>query len=452
MKKILLGLVICFVFVPYSFVQAQQFPENIFYEGFLAVQSAQLTSDGNIAILSKGNKLLLIDKDANVLWDKAINYEKHMGFYSMSLIEGNKFLLAGSIGWVPIMAFIDQDGELIETVTLEEGEGRRLLAAIRLENSDYFVMEMLDGDSWNYKVLPVELKRLNESFEELWSYEFVDSYYPPNYSYRYRIGQKPDQSLVAFCNYGIMDIPVLAIYSPDGELLFSNWGSNYTIGTDMALDNYGNVFTTGYSPYVYGKAVLSGYSADNSGLVFQRYFDDGETAAYGICVVDSNLVAETGWHNDDLFFRLINYDADSLKLFFYNSFPQQTGVAVLSDGTDIFVIGGEGRGIHLTNNFLITIPIDSLFASITKRKRENKLSVWPNPFRDNIYFDANSFHQTSDPVVEIFTLQGKKVYEGVLINNSGTTALNLSFLDSGVYILSVTFTDKRRLFNRIIKL
>lgn len=450
MKKTLLCLVICLVFNLSSFVQAQQFPENVFYEGLLTVQSALLTSDGNIAILSRGNKLLLIDKEANVLWEKAIDYEKDMTFYSMSLIEGNKFLVAGSIGWVPIMAFIDEDGELIETIALEEGEGRQLLAAIKLNNSDYFVMEMHYG-GYYAKLHPIKVKRLNGSYEEIWQTGFSNDYSPQFY-YRYRLGQRPDQTLVAYCNLGYLTL-YLGIFSPEGDVIdLYDFLYSYAYATDMYIDDYGNIFASGYSPTFYEQATLLAVGSDNSTLFAQRYFDEGITAAYGVCAVDSNLVVQTGKYNDDLFIYFCNNQGDSLKLLLYNSFPKQNGVAVLSDGTDIFVIGGEGPGLGLINNFLITIPIDSLFVSVPKNSIQQEIPIRPNPFHDYIYFDANSFQHTSKPLIEIFSLQGTKVYEGNLTTDIGTTAFNLSFLDSGVYILSVTLADKRRLFNRIVKL
>ncbi len=450
MKNSFLYLVIYLVFNTYSSLQAQQFQEEIYYKGLLTVQSALLTSDGNIAILSRGNKLLLIDKEANVLWEKAIDYEKDMVFYSMSLIEGNKFLIAGSIGWVPIMAFIDEDGELIETVALEAGEGRKLLGAMKLDNSDFFVMEM-HYDGYYAKLHPVKVKRLNGLYEEIWESGFSTDY-APQYFDRYRVGQRPDQSLVAYCNIGSLTL-FLGIFAPEGGTigLYDFWGS-YAYATDLDIDDYGNVFATGYSPTFYEKATLLVVENDNSLLFSERYFDEGITAAFGVCAADSNLVVQTGRYNDDLFIYFTNNQGDSLKLLLYNSFSKQNGVAVLSDGTDIFVLGGEGPGLGLTNNFLITIPIDSLFSSVPKNKMQQKIAIRPNPFHDYIYFDGNNFQNSPEPLVEIFNLQGTKVYEGILETAIGDTKLNLGFLNSGVYILTVKLADNQRLYNRIIKL
>ncbi len=348
------------------------------------------------------------------------------------------------------MAFIDQDGELIETVALEEGEGRRLLAAIKLDNSDYFVMEM-HYDGPNVKYHSVKVKRLDESFDEIWQRGFVVSY-SPQHIYRYRLGQRPDQSLVAYSTLDPLSL-YLTFYTPEGETIVSiDDLYSYSDATDMYIDDSGNVYALGYSPNFYKKSTLIVIGNDNSYLFGQRYFDEGITAAYGVCAVDNNLVVQTGRYNDDLFVYFCNNQGDSLKLLLYNSFPKQTGVAVLSDGTDIFVIGGEGQGLGLTNNFLITIPLDSLFVSVPKNSIQQEIPIRPNPFHDYIYIDVNSFQQTPDPLVEIFSLQGTKVYQGILKTDNGTTAFNLSFLDSGVYILSVTLADNRRLFNRIIKL
>jgi hypothetical protein len=450
MRKHLLYLLVSLIFNSYSFIQAQQSQEKIFYKGLLNVQSALLTSDGYIAILSRGNKLLLIDKEANVLWEKDIDYEKDMVFYSMSLIDGNKFLIAGCIGWIPIMAFIDQEGGLIETVALEPGVGRKLLAAIKLDNSDYFAMEMHYDTGYHTKYHPVFIKRLTGSFEEIWQRSFVSSYLP-QYNLRYRLGQRFDQTLVAYGDLQHIS-PYLKVLSPEGVPVFEyDLLYYYAIASDLDIDTYGNIFASGYSPTFYKMATLLVVDKNNSVLHDNRYFDEGITAAFGICGADSNLVVQTGRYNDDLFVYFTTYQGDSLKLLLYNSFPKQNGVAVLSDGHDIFVIGGEGTGLSLTNNFLITIPIDSLYVSVPGNSIQQEIPIRPNPFQDYIYLDGNSFRNTSEPLIEIYSLQGTKVYAGILKTNIGDTKLNLDFLNSGVYILTVILDDNKRLYNRIVK-
>lgn len=74
----------------------------------------------------------------------------------------------------------------------------------------------------------------------------------------------------------------------------------------------------------------------------------------------------------------------------------------------------------------------------------SKLSVYPNPFKDEI-----SVNVDANAKVEIFNLIGEIVYNGKI--NSGTTSLNLSNIATGVYLMKITTENNQSKTVKIVK-
>lgn len=424
--------------------------EQYFYKGNMLIQTALLTSDGHIAILFNKKKLILIDKQANVLWQKDIDAGQNTKFYSMSLIDGNKFLVAGSLNRTPYLAFLDADGTMTDLVGIDNETDSKLLAAIKLDNSDYLVLKMIFSTEWS-KYYPVKLIRLNSSFEEIWSVSVVSVYEPP--SNRYKLEQKPNGSLAVLCNWDPLTVPFFGVYTADGQKLFGyEWKStSHKIATDMALDEYGNVFVTGYSTSI---ARACYFALNNSCNLFsyQDYFDAGTTASYGIAVADSNIIVETGSHLDEMFVRFIDQKAELLKLFHFNSLPNQCGNAILSDMEKVYVIGGQKSSGLSINNHLITIALDTLLTSANDPALQDLILVKPNPFSDYLHLETAQLTDEYLMDYAVYNLQGLKVCSGKIVSQSGSAVLNLAFLNSGVYIFAIRSEANRWIYNKIVKL
>jgi hypothetical protein len=75
----------------------------------------------------------------------------------------------------------------------------------------------------------------------------------------------------------------------------------------------------------------------------------------------------------------------------------------------------------------------------------SEITVYPNPFNDVI--NITGLSEANSTQVEIYNLQGQKVYSENLSSN--TAALDLSVLKKGMYLLRVTQDDQRMLLKLI---
>lgn len=91
------------------------------------------------------------------------------------------------------------------------------------------------------------------------------------------------------------------------------------------------------------------------------------------------------------------------------------------------------------NSDTIIITVDE--SNFVDNFKRNSIKVYPNPSRDfiNIEFD-NKFN--SSLLVEIYTINGTKVYKNSINGNSLNDQINLSNLPNGIYLLSIKTKEK----------
>lgn len=95
--------------------------------------------------------------------------------------------------------------------------------------------------------------------------------------------------------------------------------------------------------------------------------------------------------------------------------------------------------IQSNNNFGNTIYIDDLsFSQVVTSVNESKnmnMSVYPNPFHDNMYIDIDAI---DDPCgLEVYDIMGRLVYSGELTESHVNVGQALESNDSGVYFIKV---------------
>ena len=81
------------------------------------------------------------------------------------------------------------------------------------------------------------------------------------------------------------------------------------------------------------------------------------------------------------------------------------------------------------------------FASINELNSES-LKFYPNPASEHLIFENPTFDE-----VTVFSLDGKLIAEKQLIANS----INISNLDSGIYLISVNGKNNEKITKRFVK-
>jgi bacillolysin len=98
-------------------------------------------------------------------------------------------------------------------------------------------------------------------------------------------------------------------------------------------------------------------------------------------------------------------------------------------GTYNFLAGSgvlpHGNSVLYVDN----LNFDNLITGISDVKEVNKISLYPNPTSDRFFIDANTTDKLS---VDLYDINGRHV-----LNIIGTTDIDVSNLDNGVYTLTI---------------
>ncbi|AXG71438.1 internalin-J [Kordia sp. SMS9] len=79
--------------------------------------------------------------------------------------------------------------------------------------------------------------------------------------------------------------------------------------------------------------------------------------------------------------------------------------------------------------------------SVDDFNSNNKIKIYPNPAKNNLYIESNQQIET----IEIYTLLGEKVVE------AKTTTINISNLNSGIYLIKIISLNRNVLTKKFIK-
>ena len=93
-------------------------------------------------------------------------------------------------------------------------------------------------------------------------------------------------------------------------------------------------------------------------------------------------------------------------------------------------------------------PVVDYNVGIINNKENRQLSIFPNPTKGVIYLETDMF--ANDAKVSIYNSAGVLVYKSLVNSYDQNYKIDLSELESGMYIINVT-SDQKTLFNKIIK-
>jgi hypothetical protein len=89
---------------------------------------------------------------------------------------------------------------------------------------------------------------------------------------------------------------------------------------------------------------------------------------------------------------------------------------------------------------ILNIVLDSTVSTFLDEKNKQQISIYPNPASDfiNVSFKGNN----SDKQLVIFNSLGKVIYEEKVISGTKTSRIDISFMESGFYILELRDENK----------
>lgn len=105
---------------------------------------------------------------------------------------------------------------------------------------------------------------------------------------------------------------------------------------------------------------------------------------------------------------------------------------------------------HESNGMIGTIEV--MPTGIREAIKENYVSLFPNPFANNLTIDIKSYNSSSKTMIEVFDIAGKKHFQTQFNNENkhGRINLNLEYLAKGVYFIAITNDEKSNTY-KIVK-
>lgn len=183
-------------------------------------------------------------------------------------------------------------------------------------------------------------------------------------------------------------------------------------------------------------------------LVFQRYVTDVEGTMYPVLGALQNPNASVAVST--------NPDADVSELTFldeintvgYDWKQFENGSYTVASDTYYYLKTGNGKLYRFrflsfegatTGNFSLAYEDVSERLAVSAFEFENTLKIYPNPVTEGMVFISYDVDKTDKLNVEIFTLNGQRMFsKSFNTSYSGTAQLDVSNLASGIYMVKMT--------------
>lgn len=104
----------------------------------------------------------------------------------------------------------------------------------------------------------------------------------------------------------------------------------------------------------------------------------------------------------------------------------------------------NGMKTSITSNYMAYITVTSF--SVNENSKSKDFVVYPNPVKDWLHVTLPEYNSTS--TIQIYSVEGKKVYQNSVPSNSRSSEINVSKLPQGSYVIKLindngnTFTQK----------
>ncbi len=432
---ILLALNSSLISQPYIFEKVYDWSTDDITMDFIS------TEDNGYALLSRSeNKIFVLKMDSNgdSLWTFYFDSGYHGGypyFNNMELIQtnNNDLLVAGQFDNGCILLRLNNEGDSITSF-------RRYYTGL---SSFRGVVELADGDliitsMWLYDYsLPINtLHRYSPDGELVW-----EKYYNTDGISKITLTSDDELLMIKVDIFG----PTMVIERRD---LFGNRtmvnglgdGGGFKIIESLGGDYYAAV--QGY----YQDENYYAMKLDTAGNPEWRIFNQFESYGFprSICELKPNLFAICGEINDELAIKTFIESGDSISTFTYNKYTYQYAKRMCSDGENIVIAGGIEDSTENKSMLILKMPIDSLITSnnnIQINEFVNRTVIYPNPAQNKVFIKS----EENIEEITFYNLQGQMV----LYNDQPSISIDISSLESGIYIIEV-ITDDTRIWEKLI--
>ncbi len=435
---ILLALNSSLISQPYIFEKVYDWSTNDITMDFTP------TNDGGYALLSRIENniyVLKLDSNGDSLWTFSFDSgwsSSWPSFNSMKIIQAvnNDLLVAGQFNQGGILLRLNSIGDSINSFVKYWNSYGSFMDVVELDSGDLIISSKYFYDIYDYP--SYALHRFSQSGELIWERYF---------------GTDPMSRITLTSDNEILLIRVSINYNgvsmnvEKRDLIGNQTMGNY-LGKGGGIDiieSLGGDYYAAVQGYYQDESYYA-MKLDTAGDPEWRIFNQFESYGFprSICELKPNLFAICGETDYDLAIKTFNESGDSLSFFTYSKYSEQNAQRMSSDGENIVIAGGIEDSTENKSMLILKMPIDSLITSnnnLQIDKFVNRTVIYPNPAQNEVFVRSKERKEE----VTIYNLQGQMV----LHDGQPSISIDISSLESGIYIIEV-ITDDARIWEKLI--
>ena len=451
MKTQLFFIVVIAMLPNFLFSQAIAFQKSYDFSFDDKFYDFVTTSDGGFILVGTTmvspyvSNLLIVKTDGNgeLEWSKVYGADSICTGNRIIQSSNNNYIIAGSYG-VPNQAYllkIDSQGDSLTSYFFPSEYGSTCIDVVELDNTNLLLIQeifLLPASSdiiysdatgniiWAISAAANESKTIHLISDT----EFYVAGFNGIVNYTHNI----------FTKYNIL-----------GTIELNKEYSSFNgVNLCSALNNEG-VYMAGSREY------NSGYYANvmkadiNGQFLWENaYFDSGFSFITSIATIDSDYIVFSGVHDDKIFIFRINSEGDSINSVIFNENDKQRAEAMLYMDDFLYVAGNKFNWGEGGDAYFLKLHLDTLSTGINEPKRDiiSQLTIFPNPTDEYIDIKIPKELQGQTFDLMIHNNLGDKVYQK---KHTGDIAIDISYIEPGIYFLSMVSQTKTIFSKKLIK-
>ncbi len=278
------------------------------------------------------------------------------------------------------------------------------------------------------------------TFESNWSSEthpHPTNNFPSNAHWSKLVGATHNKNVVFLemgqnATPGIEDVAELG----DNTLFFEE----INLAIDEAVSN--QIIEGDNLPTALGTIIIEGLITSEEFPILTLVSMIAPSPDWMIAINSISLLDTNGDWINEIIIDLYPYDAGTDSGMDYDSSnmdsnPQEP----ISNVQGVFPFSSEKVGT-------MTISLEEIILSTNDNINEKAISIYPNPSKDVIHV---SISNSEIKRIEVFNILGEKIY-AINLQNESNSEVDLTSLNSGVYLISILDTSNKTTLKKIIKI
>lgn len=449
MKSLTTYFVIILLFPSLLFSQAIVFQKSFSFGAFDNFRDFINTPEGGFILVGTTMvspvtaNLIIVKTDGNgeTIWSKTFGTDSICTGNRIIQSTNNNYLIAGSYG-NPMQAYIlkiDSQGDSLNSYFFPNEYGSTCVDVVEIENSDILLIQQVF-------LLPTASNIIYADSNGNINWEK-----PATANESNNIHMISDDEFYVTGYNGLVNYAhnILTKYNLQGTIIQNTEFSSFN-GINICSAIWENVVYMGGMYEYTGAYPACVMKTDFEGQLFwyEIYFNVAYSSVNSIVPIVDEQIITCGDLDDQIFVMRINSEGDSIKCILLNNYDKQSGNAMMYMDDHLLIAGNNNEGGGQDAYFL-KLHMDTLSTGIIEPQQDiiSQFTISPNPA--NEYIDIKIPKELHGQTFELMIHNnlGEKVYQK---EYSGNITLDISYFESGFYILTIVSQNKTFFSKKLI--